>query len=84
MKFGSTETDCALHLMMADATLAKKFGGPADAYVGKTRISELADFVPAMSSILRRLYLSERLTALELQMADLQKRIEQLQTQAPS
>ncbi|MEA3459440.1 MAG: hypothetical protein U9R11_01995 [Chloroflexota bacterium] len=78
------EVDSALYLMMADATIAKKFGGPANEWIGKTRISELAKFVPTVGDILRRLHLSERLAVLEWQVADLQKRVEQFETKGSS
>lgn len=72
------QVDSALHLMMADATMAKKFGGPADEQIGKTRLSEFAEFVPMMNGILRRLRLNERLVMQEQRIADLQAQLEQI------
>ncbi len=56
-----SQLDFALHMTMTDATLAKQFGDPADKYIGKVRLSSLADHVHLMADLLRTLNIATQL-----------------------
>ncbi len=55
------ELDFALHMTMTDAEMAKRYGPPADQYVGKVRLSTLADHIPLMAELLRKLEIATQL-----------------------
>ncbi len=69
------DLDCALHLTMTDASMAREYGALADEYVGKVKLSSLAECIPLMAELLRRLNIStqlarheERLSIIETQL----------------
>ena len=53
--------DFALHLTMTDAEMAKKYGPPADEYVGKVLLSTLAKNIPLMAELTRKLEIATKL-----------------------
>lgn len=66
----------ALHMTMTDAVMAKQYGLVADDNVGPdVRLRDLAEYVPVMASLLRRLEVAQRLTYLERQVRELQAQL---------
>ena len=55
----------ALHLTMIDAESAKRFGPLADQHIGEVRLSTLADHIPLMAELLRKLEIATELAEQE-------------------
>ncbi len=53
--------DAAIHLGMADAVIAAKYGPMADHALGSGKLSQLAPLVPKLREVLRRIDLEQRL-----------------------
>ena len=67
--------DFALHMTMADAKLAKKYGRMADEPVGRVMLSSLADKVPDMMEVLRSLDTALQVAALEQRVSAVEERV---------
>ena len=65
--------DTSLHSMMFNSVMAKKFGGSAEETIGTIHISELAEHIPLMRDILRRVENCIKMAEFECRISNLEK-----------
>lgn len=70
-----SQLDFALHMTMTDASMAKEYGLIADKYIGKIRLSSLADQVPLMADILRMLYVANQIAYFDQRISIIEERL---------
>lgn len=75
-KDAADEIDSAIHVMMTDAEMAKKFGEPADEVIGSLRLSQIYEYVAALRDILRRLEINTTLGEFENRISVLEETVQ--------
>ncbi len=75
--------DSSLHLMMADASIAKEVGDIADFQIGEIYISQLAQHIPLMREVLRRFKFLEELALVRRELEILRAKFSKLEREEP-